>query len=661
MTARQWVGVLPPAAVGPDIDAAGAALTALSQALGLYLSGLRAAWSAGDHHDGAPGSDAEIARLVAAVGISPRPSAADLRAFRSLAEVVSRPAQDPFGRVAGCLGLDLGERLTVAAVWWAETDPQFALLLGCAHDDGASRHASAALLRLVLGPFAVRLPVSWDPDDDLVRLGVLEPGAGPGDALRLTPAARRALAGLPPAAAPDPSTGDAAVPTDRGVVERVAQLLGTRTAVLLRAGPSVSSRALRVLAGAAADAVGSRVLPGERCSDAELRLLGRTGTGIPLVAAERLAPLGWTAADGPLLALGEAGAATHGAHVVDVGRPDVGRRAAAWTRELSGAGLDTGVAGAMGRRLGARLMLDGPEIATVVTQARREATASGRRLTEDGVWDVARRSARHELHRVATLVDPGYTLEDLVVPPDVRAQLEEVVTHVALQDVVLDGWGFRRRMPRGQGVAVLLSGPPGTGKTMAAEALAARLRQDLYRIDLSAVVSKYIGETEKNLAMAFDEAERAAAVLFFDECDSLFGRRTEQRDAHDRWANLEVNYLLQRVEVHTGLVVLATNKRQALDEALLRRLRFSIRLDQPDADQRRELWRRALPPEAPADALDVDRLAGRELTGGSVQNAALSAAFAAAADGGRIRQPHVTHALRREYDKLGKVWTEGRT
>jgi SpoVK/Ycf46/Vps4 family AAA+-type ATPase len=345
--------------------------------------------------------------------------------------------------------------------------------------------------------------------------------------------------------------------------------------------------------------------------------------------------------------------------VVDVGRPDARRRAAAWTRELSSAGLSAERARDAGHRLGARLLLDGPDVATAVAHAVRAAAAVGQDLSEDGVWEVARRLARHELHRVAALVEPAYTLDDLVVPPDVRAQLDEVVTHVVLQDVVLDGWGFRDRMPRGQGVAVLLSGPPGTGKTMAAEALAAQLRQDLYRIDLSAVVSKYIGETEKNLALAFDEAERAAAVLFFDECDSLFGRRTEQRDAHDRWANLEVNYLLQRVETFTGLVVLATNKRQALDEALLRRLRFSIRFELPDAGQRRELWRRSFPERTPADALDVDGLAARELTGGSVQNAALAAAFAAAADGGRVRAPHVNHALRREYDKLGKIWTEG--
>jgi SpoVK/Ycf46/Vps4 family AAA+-type ATPase len=261
------------------------------------------------------------------------------------------------------------------------------------------------------------------------------------------------------------------------------------------------------------------------------------------------------------------------------------------------------------------------------------------------------------LRQVATPVTPVFTLDDLVLPADVRAQLDELVAHVALQDVVLDGWGFRRRLPRGQGVAALLAGPPGTGKTMAAEALAAALGQDLYRIDLSAVVSKYIGETEKNLSLAFDEAERAEAVLLFDECDALFGKRTEQRDAHDRWANLEVNHLLQRVETFTGLVILATNRRAALDEAFLRRLRFTIRFDPPDVALRRELWRRAFPPQTPRAELDWDALAARELTGGNVQASALAAAFLAAADGEPVGERHLSRALRREYDKLGKAWT----
>jgi SpoVK/Ycf46/Vps4 family AAA+-type ATPase len=170
------------------------------------------------------------------------------------------------------------------------------------------------------------------------------------------------------------------------------------------------------------------------------------------------------------------------------------------------------------------------------------------------------------------------------------------------------------------------------------------------------VVSKYVGETEKNLAAAFDEAERAGAVLFFDEADALFGKRTEVRDAHDRYANLEVAYLLQRVETFTGLVLLATNRQAAIDDAFLRRLRFVIRFEAPDAALRRRLWERSFPSEASLGPLDFDALASAELTGGNIQASALAAAYLAAADGGVITREHVEHALAREYDKLGRAW-----
>ena len=297
------------------------------------------------------------------------------------------------------------------------------------------------------------------------------------------------------------------------------------------------------------------------------------------------------------------------------------------------------------------------DIEEIVAAAGTAAAWAGRALERDLVWETARRRPEHTLDRVAALVAPSFTLADLVLTDDAHAQLRELVAHVALQHVVLDGWGFRRRLPRGQGVAVLFAGPPGTGKTMAAEAIADALEQDLYRIDLSAVVSKYIGETEKNLAAAFDEAERAGAVLFFDEADALFGKRTDVRDAHDRYANLEVNYLLQRVETFTGLVILASNREAALDEAFLRRLRFIIRFELPDARLRRRLWERSFPAEAARSELDWDALADGELAGGSIQSAALSAAYLAAQDGGVIGHAHVEHALRREYEKLGRAWT----
>ncbi|MFG2502992.1 ATP-binding protein [Streptomyces sp. NPDC048441] len=630
----------PDSAPGPAI---GSALDALCCALGSYLGRLRSVWG--------PATDVtDLQKLFGTVGTPPGADEATRLHFGThLAGVMVPTVRDePYARLCTALGLDPVERLTTAAVWWAETDPQFGVLLGCGHDDGARRHASASLLRLVLLPFGAAPPPSWEPADPLIRLGVLAPGAGPEGPLALTATARRLLSGLPlPGTAPHPVRAHART----ALTARIAALLGG--GVLLRGSGDLSGMAYDATAE-----IDRLPLNARELSDPEVRVAARFGGYVPVLPADRLPALAWSPGDGALIGWGSADSDPCGVQVVDVPQPSPADRATAWDRALGSAGLAPEEARAQGRRLGARLTLDGTQAAAALTQARAEAAAAGRDWTVDDVWRAARRLPRHELGRLADLLTPAFVLDDLSVPADVRAQLDEVIAHVALQDVVLDDWGFRARLPRGQGVAVLLSGPPGTGKTMAAEALANGLGQDLFRIDLSAVVSKYIGETEKNLALAFDDAERCGALLFFDECDALFGKRTEQRDAHDRWANLEVNYLLQRVETFTGLVILATNKQQALDEAFLRRLRFSIRFELPDRALRRELWLRSFPADAPCEELDVDALSRRELAGGSVRNAALAAAFLAASDGGRVRPAHLTHALRREYDKLGKVWAE---
>lgn len=217
--------------------------------------------------------------------------------------------------------------------------------------------------------------------------------------------------------------------------------------------------------------------------------------------------------------------------------------------------------------------------------------------------------------------------------------------------------GLRAHAGPGSGTAALFTGPSGTGKTMAAGILAGSLGLELYRVDLAGVVSKYIGETEKNLARVFAAAAATDAVLFFDEADALFGKRTEVRDAHDRYANVEVSYLLQRIEQHDGVVVLATNLRKNIDEAFLRRLQFVVEFPLPDRDHRRQIWQRMFPAAAPLDpALDLDLLADRfELSGGSIRNVAVEAAFAAAAGGCPIGVDHVWTALRHEHLKLGRV------
>ena len=254
------------------------------------------------------------------------------------------------------------------------------------------------------------------------------------------------------------------------------------------------------------------------------------------------------------------------------------------------------------------------------------------------------------------LVRPTATWSSLVLPAETKQRLREAGDRLRHQTRVLDDWRFLAGRPGARGVRVLLTGPPGTGKTLSAEVLAHELGVDLLMVDIARIVSKWIGETEKNLAEVFDAAERSQAVLFFDEADALFGRRTEVADAHDRYANLETAYLLTRLERFEGLAVLSTNLRQNVDVAFIRRLEFVIELEEPSRPEREALWRCHLPDEAPlADDVDVTSLAARfPLVGGLIRNAAVAAGFLAAANGGVITNAHLNSALRREYEKSGR-------
>ena len=622
-------------------------LEMLCVALGEYLGWLQSVWA-----QAAPGehSGAGAAQVVAAVGARPEPSAEAQQRVRSLLAQRDAPG-DPLSRLSDSLALAVGEELCVAAAWWAEADPQFAILLGCGHDDGGRRYASTALLGIALEPFALAPPATLDDAGVLVTGGVLEPGAGAASPLRLTPTARLVLDGAAPLALRPPVP---APPRFADTCAALAEHLRARRdgIVLLQGPPGVGRR------GVAVEAVqrAGLVPIGPQRPAAELKLLTRLRLAVPVVPAEAVAELGWRSEDGPLIAWGPAARREWEAYVVELSPPDFEQRAGRWAGVLTEAALEPGSTAQLAPALAARFAFSEADIDAVVAQARLDAAWNERPLDAPLVWEAARRQPQHVLERVAALVTPMFALDDLVLAGETDAKLRELVAHVALQHVVLDEWGFRRRLPRGQGVAALLMGPSGTGKTTAAEALARELRQDLYRIDLSAVVSKYIGETEKNLASAFDEAERGSAVLFFDEADALFGKRTEIRDAHDRYANLEVNYLLQRVETFTGLVVLTSNRPSSIDEGFLRRLRFVIRFEAPDAGLRKRLWKRSFPAEARVAELDWDALAAAELAGGSIQSAALAAAYLAASDGGVITEEHVAHALRREHQKLGKAW-----
>ncbi|MGZ6613079.1 MAG: ATP-binding protein [Solirubrobacteraceae bacterium] len=305
-------------------------------------------------------------------------------------------------------------------------------------------------------------------------------------------------------------------------------------------------------------------------------------------------------------------------------------------------------------RLSPRAIEEVAETATSMARSRSTAAGDPSEPTMDDFMEAAREATRLQLGGLARRISPRRGRAQLILPADRFALLDAIRTHVVFAETVSDEWGFARTMTRG--IVALFSGPPGTGKTLAAEVLAGELGLDLYAIDLSQVVSKYIGETEKNLARVFDEAERSSAVLFFDEADALFGARGEVRDAHDRYANIEISYLLQRMEQYCGLAVLASNLQRNIDEAFLRRVRFVVSFPLPDADSRRRIWEATWPPEAPSSDLDYQDLAARfDVTGATIRDAAVGAAFLAAAENGVATMAHVEEAMNREYAKLGRL------
>ena len=311
-----------------------------------------------------------------------------------------------------------------------------------------------------------------------------------------------------------------------------------------------------------------------------------------------------------------------------------------------------------------KFRLTGGQIRDAAATARNLAYArdpGAPRVTPADLYAACRLQSNHKLADLAQRITPHYDWSDLVLPADRMEQLREIADQLRYRSVVYESWGFERKLANGRGLAVLFAGPSGTGKTMAADVLAHELGLDLYRIDLSTVVSKYIGETEKNLSQIFAEAATSNAVLFFDEADAMFGKRSQVRDAHDRYANLEVSYLLQRLEQHEGVVILATNLRKNLDDAFTRRLHATIDFPVPDVADRRRIWAQVWPEQAPLDpAVDFDLLARQvDLPGGNIRNIALAGAFLAAADSGKVTMAHLFHATRREYQKMGKILSAG--
>jgi SpoVK/Ycf46/Vps4 family AAA+-type ATPase len=300
--------------------------------------------------------------------------------------------------------------------------------------------------------------------------------------------------------------------------------------------------------------------------------------------------------------------------------------------------------------------LDEREIRETAEAIEEEAALGGEdaEALKASTWRLCRTAARRLLDELAARVENIAAWDELVLPEAQTQMLKQIAMHARHASRVNGEWGFAQRYGRGLGLSALFTGPSGTGKTMAAGVLARELDRDLYQIDLATVVSKYIGETEKHLRRIFDAAERSGAILLFDEADALFGKRSQVRDSHDRYANLEISYLLQRMESYRGIAILTTNMQNALDPAFQRRLRFVVQFPFPDSPSRERIWRKVFPAGAPLAQLAFERLAQLNVTGGSIRNIALLAAFLAADSGAAIGMRHILDAARTEYTKLDK-------
>ncbi len=337
--------------------------------------------------------------------------------------------------------------------------------------------------------------------------------------------------------------------------------------------------------------------------------------------------------------------------------PTFAERRALWSYFLNQSGLEerpdlTSLAG--------QFMLTSGQIRDVVATAMDWAAQRGDALNASDLLASARLHSSSHLTGLARKIVPRFTWKDIILPPDQLDILKEIINMVRTRPLVLTEWGLGQKLVSSAGVTILFAGPPGTGKTMAAEIIAGELGLDLYKIDLSTIVSKYIGETEKNLEHIFHEAEASNAILFFDEADALFGKRSEVRDSHDRYANIEISFLLQRMEAYDGITILATNLRSNLDDAFTRRLQFAVDFPFPEEDERLHIWQALFPSDAPKEEnLDLGQLAHRyRLAGGNIRNIIVNAAYLAAADGGKISMAHLNHGARRELQKMGRLVTD---
>jgi len=608
-------------------------------------------------------------------------------ARRTLAAV--DPADPPvLARLVGSFGLSTFERDLLLLCAGMELEARFATLCAAAQGDPERPYPTFSL---ALAALAKAHWSALTPDAPLRRWRLIEVGPGPGlvtSPLQIDERILHHLVGLDHVderlaglieELPPPAT---LAPSHHTLAERMAahweDMQGRgRLPVLQVCGADRADR--RAVAAAACETVGLRLLvlaplampTGPTDLETTIRLCEREATlsGATLFlecddldptdalreqALDRLIER----LDGRLVVAGRQPRRPRQRPMIqiDVPPPTIGERAGLWRQLLGMAAL--GLDGQIDQ-LAAQFSLSLPAIQSAC--AARVAPDAPTEARGQALWDACRVQARPLLDDLAQRVETAATWDDLVLPEPVCRLLREIAMQVRQRATVYERWGFAARSARGLGISALFTGASGTGKTLAAEVLANELRLDLFRIDLSAVVSKYIGETEKNLRRVFDAAEGGGAILLFDEADALFGKRSEVKDSHDRFANIEIGYLLQRMEAYRGLAVLTTNMKEALDSAFQRRIRFVVQFPFPDAAQRAEIWRRVFPATTPTEALDVGTLARLNVAGGSIRNIALYAAFLAADEGAAVQMRHLMRAARVEYAKLERPLTETET
>ena len=649
-----------------------------------------------DDYRGLYTSDGEAARLLEADHAEPDSGVAELA--RQLVEVGK---QYPRGmRLAALPGLSDFDVGTMLFCFATEVDLGLERLVGYVQDDVTKRRPRVEMIERLFGcnEEAGAGARHFGPEAPLIRLGLVALGAEPGqphtplsaEYLWLTPRVAAYLQGdnqvavelvdhatlLPREEVMQAALGGARLET----VERLRDLPATqlRPPVVALSGPDARERELAAQAVAAGADLGIlRVqfapVVAERGVKDAYRLAAREaylqGTALALdgldgvsledrqsllatIRAESVADLVFLLSNAPIAWPGIS---------VALEALDIEWLLTRWEQFLEPHATTTDAEAIA--RLAGKFKLGSGQIGGAVDVAAGIARTRDPRqptITIDDLYAGARTQSTPILNELAKKITPHYSWDDLVLPADPRAQLREMSLFVEHRHQVYDTWGMGGRLAMGKGLMSLFAGNSGTGKTMAADVLAGELGLDLYKIDLSGVVSKYIGETEKNLGTIFQEAETSNAILFFDEADALFGKRSEVKDAHDRYANIETAYLLQKMEEYSGVVILATNLKMNLDEAFLRRLHFVVDFPMPEEDDRLRIWRTTIPSELPlADDVDLAFLARQlKIAGGNIRNIVLAAAFFAADEQTPVTMAHLVRATRREYQKLGRMVTE---